>query len=122
MRRHSGERPFKCSLCNLTFMRSSTLKIHMRWHTGEKPYKCEQCGKGFTESGNLKTHMKTHLQGASTKKSNRSEGSPCRVRFSQAGMNSPNTSIGKLSKVNNDFKFSDKINFADATQSKDKSI
>lgn len=60
MRRHSGERPFKCTYCSSAFMRSSTLKIHIRRHTGEKPYRCNVCGKCFSESGNLKTHMRTH--------------------------------------------------------------
>jgi len=56
MRRHSGERPFKCTYCPQSFMRSSTLKIHLRRHTGERPYECLECGKKFSESGNLKTH------------------------------------------------------------------
>jgi uncharacterized Zn-finger protein len=44
----------------MSFMRSSTLKIHVRRHTGERPYQCEQCSRTFTESGNLKTHCKIH--------------------------------------------------------------
>jgi KRAB domain-containing zinc finger protein len=57
-------RPFKCDTCGSCFLRASTLKIHIRRHTGERPYKClfDGCGKAFSESGNLKTHMKIHVQ------------------------------------------------------------
>ena len=34
----------------------------MRRHTGEKPYKCDKCDRAFSESGNLRTHLKTHVK------------------------------------------------------------
>jgi uncharacterized Zn-finger protein len=33
----------------------------MRRHTGERPYKCDKCDRAFSESGNLRTHLKTHV-------------------------------------------------------------
>lgn len=61
-KRHTGEKPFKCSRCNLTFREKSTLTRHERTHTNEKPYACPYtgCDRRFADRTNIKRHILTH--------------------------------------------------------------
>lgn len=38
----------------------SSLDRHMLVHSGERPYKCTVCGQSFTTNGNMHRHMKIH--------------------------------------------------------------
>ncbi|XP_042149145.1 zinc finger protein 7-like isoform X1 [Ixodes scapularis] len=59
-KKHTGERPFCCSVCEMAFAEIDTLQTHMRTHTGEKPYRCEVCQKSFVKNSRLVIHKRVH--------------------------------------------------------------
>ncbi|XP_030752796.1 zinc finger protein 93-like [Sitophilus oryzae] len=60
MRRHTGEKPFKCDRCPMAFVRSSLLAEHKRVHSNESPYQCLYCQKRFTVKSALNKHIIYH--------------------------------------------------------------
>ncbi|CAF0744197.1 unnamed protein product, partial [Didymodactylos carnosus] len=52
-----------CEFCGKVFKNCSNLTVHRRSHTGEKPYKCDLCNYACAQSSKLTRHMKTHGRG-----------------------------------------------------------
>jgi KRAB domain-containing zinc finger protein len=66
-RKHTGERPYACTLCpsRVAFSQTDQLRVHIRsLHTHERPFQCELCEVVFAESGQLRKHTArtVHLQ------------------------------------------------------------
>merc|ERR1739845_312878 len=57
---HTGDKPFKCEICEEAFISKFNLKRHRVVHTGEKLFECEICGKTFTMKDNLDKHRLIH--------------------------------------------------------------
>lgn len=56
----SGDAVHACEYCGKKFRFQHNLDIHRRVHTGELPFKCTVCDHACTQSSKLKRHMKIH--------------------------------------------------------------
>ncbi|XP_037554993.1 zinc finger protein interacting with ribonucleoprotein K-like [Dermacentor silvarum] len=63
MRKHTGERPYRCHLCPAAFAKSSDRSRHFRTHQLHKPFNCGSCGKSFAQRVTLLSH-RCHLTGS----------------------------------------------------------
>ncbi|XP_053385515.1 uncharacterized protein LOC128550456 [Mercenaria mercenaria] len=57
------QRNFMCSECGRCFTAKDSLRVHMFTHTGERPYKCSVCTASYMQSGHLRRHVKVTHEG-----------------------------------------------------------
>ena len=87
MKKHSGEKSYKCIQCdyasshadnlrthlkthsgeeknatNVTMTEAGTLRTYMKIHNGEKFNKCTRCDFASAEEDDLRRHLKTHIE------------------------------------------------------------
>ena len=56
------QRLFSCTICNYAARNTYDLKKHVRKHTGERPYVCQRCGVSYAQSSSLYRHHRRSSQ------------------------------------------------------------
>ncbi|XP_063441733.1 zinc finger protein 286A-like [Mytilus trossulus] len=56
----NAEKPFKCDVCGISFIKNTYLIRHSTCHTGVKPFKCQECDMKFRTKGDLQRHERVH--------------------------------------------------------------
>lgn len=64
LKTHTGEKLYKCHICDKEFVQKCSLKRHEQTHLEAKHWICnrQNCGKRFKLKEYLDAHMRTHIQ------------------------------------------------------------